>query len=180
MTRRFVGQADPIDRLPVLIVTMIGLSRYHFRTLLVQQVGYLAGPMAKLPVEAVPMHQAKMMASPTVAVLQNLLYLVRSTQRAVVELSFVHSILQPVVEQDFARPMEQVVEEQVFGYSRQVVVELNFVFPILPAAAEQALDPIQVLVVAKLGFEYPILLAAAERPMNWVAEPVGSTDLRLE
>lgn len=180
MTRRFVGQADPIDRLPVLIVTMIDLSRYHSRTLLEQQVGYPAGPMAKLPDETVPMNQEKMMLSPTVAVLQNLLHLVRSTRQAVVELSFVHSTLQAVVEQDFVHPKEQVVEEQVFGYSRQAVVEQDFVFPILPTVAEQAFDPIQVLVVAKLGFDCPILLAVAERPMNWAVEPVGSMDLRLE
>lgn len=41
-----VGQADPIDQLLVQVVTTTDLNRHHFHTLLVQQVGYLADPMA--------------------------------------------------------------------------------------------------------------------------------------
>ena len=73
MSRRLVGlvgQADPIDRLLVQVVTTIDLNRYHSHTLLEQQVGYLAGPMAKLPAEAVPMHQEKKTACPIVVFLQ--------------------------------------------------------------------------------------------------------------
>ena len=158
MSRRLVvlvGQADPIDRLLVQVVTTIDLNRYHSHTLLEQQVGYLAGPMAKLPAEAVPMNQAKMRVRPTVAVPQYLLHLAHSMQQVVAELGFVCPTLRPVVELGFAHPMERVVEE------------LGFVCPTRRP------------VVAGQDFEDPILLVVAERPMYWVVDRVGSKDLLL-
>jgi len=166
----------------VQVVTTIDLNRYHSHTLLEQQVGYLAGPMAKLPAEAVPMNQAKMRVRPTVAVPQYLLHLAHSMQQVVAELGFVCPTLRPVVELGFAHPMERVVEE------------LGFVYPTLqPVVAGQEFVPSQVFVVEELGFvcptlrpvvagqefEDPILLVVAERPMYWVVDRVGSKDLLL-
>ena len=172
MSRRLVvlvGQADPIDRLLVQVVTTIDLNRYHSHTLLEQQVGYLAGPMAKPPAEAVPMNQAKMRVRPTVAVPQYLLHPAHSMQQVVAEPGFVRPTLRPVVELGFAHPMERVVEE------------LGFVCPTLqPVVAEQEFIPSQVFVVEELGFVCPILQpVVAEHPMYWVVDRVGSKDLLL-
>ena len=127
-----VGRADPIDRLPVLVATTIDLNRYHSHRLLEQQVGYPADPMAILPVEVVPMDQAKKVR-PTVAVPQYLLHLACSRQQAVAEQGFVRPTLRPVVvEQGFAHPMGRVVAERAFGYStQQAVAEMGFESPTL-------------------------------------------------
>jgi len=103
-----VERADSIDQLPVQVVTTIDLNRHHSHTLLEWQVGYPAGPMAKLP--AVPMDQAKRVR-PIVAFPQYLLPLAHSTQQAVAEMDFEFPTLRPVVEQGFAHPMGRVVAE---------------------------------------------------------------------
>ena len=103
-----VERADSIDQLPVQVVTTIDLNRHHSHTLLEWQVGYPAGPMAKLP--AVPMDQAKRVR-PIVAFPQYLLPLAHSTQQAVGEMGFEFPTLRPVVEQGFAHPIGRVVAE---------------------------------------------------------------------
>jgi hypothetical protein len=190
-----VERADPIDQLPVQVVPTIDLNRYHSHMLLERQVGYPAGPMAKLPAEAVPMDQAKRVR-PIVAFPQYLLHLAHSTQQAVAELGFECPTLRPVVvEQGFVHPIGKVVVERVSGNSMQrVAAGLGFECPTLrPVVVEQAFAPSQVFVVAELGFEYPtlrpvvveqgfvdpILLVVAEHPMYWVVDLVGSKDLRL-
>jgi len=133
-----VERADSIDQLPVQVVTTIDLNRHHSHTLLEWQVGYPAGPMAKLP--AVPMDQAKRVR-PIVAFPQYLLPLAHSMQQAVAEMDFEFPTLRPVVEQDF-------VPSQVF-----VVVEMGFEFPTLrPVVVEQ-------------DFAHPMGRVVAEHPM---------------
>ena len=132
-----VERADSIDQLPVQVVTTIDLNRHHSHTLLEWQVGYPAGPMAKLP--AVPMDQAKRVR-PIVAFPQYLLPLAHSTQQAVAEMDFEFPTLRPVVEQDF-------VPSQVF-----VVAEMGFEFPTLRPVVEQ-------------GFAHPMGKIVAEHPM---------------
>ena len=123
-----VERADSIDQLPVQVVTTIDLNRHHSHTLLEWQVGYPAGPMAKLP--AVPMDQAKRVR-PIVAFPQYLLPLAHSTQQAVGEMGFEFPTLGSVVEQGFAHPMGRVVVEQAVG-------EMDFEFPTLrPVVVEQ-------------------------------------------
>ncbi len=142
-----VERADSIDQLPVQVVTTIDLNRHHSHTLLEWQVGYPAGPMAKLP--AVPMDQAKRVR-PIVAFPQYLLPLAHSTQQAVAEMDFEFPTLRPVVEQDFAHPMGKIVAEQA-------VAEMDFEFPTLRPVVEQDFVPSQVFVVAEMGFEFPTL-----------------------
>jgi hypothetical protein len=141
----------------------------------VQQVGYLADPMAKDSAEAEPMHQAKKRASPTVVVPRYLLHLTRSTQQVVEEPVLVRSILRPLaVELGFAHPMGRVVVEQA-------AVGPGFVRPTQRAVVvEQAFVPSLVFVVAEPGFVRPTQRAVvAEHSMNWVVDQVDSKNLPL-
>jgi hypothetical protein len=180
-----VEQVDPTGQLLVLVVTTTDPNRHHFRTLWVQQVGYLADPM----------HLAKKGVSPTVVVPPYSLHLAHSTQQTVEEPGLVGSSLRPIaVELDFAHPMERVVVEQEPGDSSQpAAVELGFVRPTLRPVVEGAFVPNPVFVVVELGFVRPtlrpvvveqafvdpILVVVAEHPMYWVVDQVGSKNLRL-
>ena len=146
-----VERADSIDQLPVQVVTTIDLNRHHSHTLLEWQVGYPAGPMAKLP--AVPMDQAKRVR-PIVAFPQYLLPLAHSTQQAVGEMGFEFPTLGSVVEQGFAHPMGRVVVDPAFVPNQEfVVVEMGFEFPTLrPVVVEQ-------------DFAHPMGRVVAEHPM---------------
>jgi hypothetical protein len=162
----------------------------------VQQVGYLADPMAKDSAEAEPMHQAKKRVSPTVVVPRYLLHSTRSIQQVVEEPGLVRSSLRPIaVEPDFAHPMGRVVVEQVTGNSRQqAAAEPGFVHPILRAVVvEPDFVPSLVFVVAEPGFVRPILRAVVVEPAfadpillvvaghskHWVVDQVGSKNLHL-
>jgi hypothetical protein len=174
-----VGWADPIDRLPVLVVPTIDLNRLHSQMLLEQPVDYPADPMVMLPVVAVPMNQVKQV-HPTVAVPPYFLNLEHPMQQVVVELGFACPTLRPVaVEQGSAYPTGRLVEEQELGYStQQVVAELGFACPTLrPVAVEQDFVPSLEFVVAELGFVRPTLQPVAEHPMHWVVGLVGSKNL---
>ena len=162
-------QVGPIDRLLVLVVAMTVLNRHHSRTLLVQLVGYLVVPIAKLPAEAEPMGQVLMMLHPTAAVRQGWLLPYCSRKQAVEESDLVCPSQQLIaVEQGFALPMDFVAVEQASVDPNQefVVEESDLVYPSQRLAVEQvSVDP--------------NLLVAVERPMLQVAGQVGSRNLLL-
>jgi hypothetical protein len=123
--------------------------------LLEQEVDYLVGPKAMLPVEAEPMDR-ETRVHPTVAVPLHFLNLEHPTQKVVAELGFACPTLRPVVvEQDFVPSQEFVVEE------RQVV--------------RPTLRP----VVVERGSVHPTGRVVVEHPMHWVVVLVDSKNLHL-
>src|SRR5947208_10448173 len=136
--------------------------------------------MAILPVEAVPMHQAKRV-HPTGAVPPCFRTLARPMQQVVAERQVVGSTLRPVVvERSSACPTGRVVEEQAFGYpTQQVVAERQVVHPTLRPVVEQEFVPSQEFVVEERQVVHPTLLVVAEHPMHWVVDLVGSKNLHL-
>jgi hypothetical protein len=193
-----VVRADPIDRLPVLVVPTIDLNRLHSHMLLEQEIDYPVGPKAMLPVEAEPMDR-ETRVHPTVAVPLHFLNLEHPTQQVVVELGFACPTLRPVVvERGSVRPTGRVVEQdfvpsqEFVVEKRQVVVELGFACPTLRPVEQdfvpsqefvveerQVVRPTLRPVVVEQDFVHPTLLVVVEHPMHWVVVLVDSKNLHL-